>query len=392
MALLEIVFIFSSFLLLFLQPSTSVEICGASCGIELIRFPFRLNNQPDRCGYPRFNLSCKNEDQTVLTLPFSGDFTVVYIDYTYQNIWINDPDHCAPKRLLDGLNLSGTPFDLLYPRSYTFFNCSSAASTDVPEARLISCLSGGNFSVVAIPVDLLDSSTSLSTSCLEIATVLVPLSWTGWSEPGYGIRLTWNEPDCLLCERRSGICMFKRDTGLDVGCFGGISNGLPKSAKYGIIFGVGIPLLFVLGLVIYLRRKVDEHSHHQQPNPETFSNSVSPGLDSVAKGLDGPTIEAYPITLLGESRRLPRINDNTCPICLSEYQAKETLRTIPDCKHYFHAICIDEWLKLNATCPLCRNTPESSALTVHALHRLCFLIHELGIGSTEPTRKTLKSP
>lgn len=226
MALLEIVFIFSSFLLLFLQPSTSVEICGASCGIELIRFPFRLNNQPDRCGYPRFNLSCKNEDQTVLTLPFSGDFTVVYIDYTYQNIWINDPDHCAPKRLLDGLNLSGTPFDLLYPRSYTFFNCSSAASTDVPEARLISCLSGGNFSVVAIPVDLLDSSTSLSTSCLEIATVLVPLSWTGWSEPGYGIRLTWNEPDCLLCERRSGICMFKRDTGLDVGCFGGISNGM----------------------------------------------------------------------------------------------------------------------------------------------------------------------
>ncbi|XWS38235.1 hypothetical protein CRYUN_Cryun19dG0113500 [Craigia yunnanensis] len=361
MALFETIFL--SFLLFSLQPSTSVEICRVSCGIQLIRFPFRLNNQPDRCGYPRFNLSCKNQAQTILSLPFSGDFTVVNIDYRFQNIWINDPDYCAPKRLLQGLNLSGTPFDLLYPQSYTFFNCSSAASTELPEARYISCLSGTNFSIVAIPTGRIHSSTSLLTSCLEMATVLVPLSWTGWSDPGFGIRLTWNEPDCLLCETR-GTCMFKSDTGLDVGCFGGFSNGLPKSAKYGIMFGVGIPLLFILGLVIYLRGKVDEFNH-QLPNPEAFSNSVAPRLDStVAKGLDGQTIEAFPITLLGESRRFPRPDDNTCPICLCEYQAKETLRTIPDCKHYFHAFCIDEWLKLNAACPLCRNTPERSASTV----------------------------
>ncbi|XVF53067.1 hypothetical protein PTKIN_Ptkin05aG0069700 [Pterospermum kingtungense] len=354
--------IFFSFLLLSLQPTTGVEICRVSCGILYIRFPFRLNNQPDRCGYPRFSLSCKNQAQTILSLPFSGDFTVVNIDYMYQNIWINDPDSCAPKRLLQGLNLSGTPFDLFFPRRYTFFNCSSASSTKLPaEARHISCLSGTNFSVVAIPTDRLDSSTSLSTLCSEMATVLVPLSWTGWSDPGYGIRLTWNEPDCLLCESNAGTCMFKTDTGLEVGCSGGFSNGLPKSSKYGIMFGVGLPLLFVLGLVIYLRGKAD-NDNHQHQNPEAFSNSMAPRLDSsVAKGLDGQTIEAFPVTLLGESRRFPRPNHNTCPICLGEYEAKERLRTIPDCKHYFHAVCIDEWLKLNAACPLCRITPERSA-------------------------------
>ncbi|XVF10419.1 hypothetical protein REPUB_Repub07fG0181300 [Reevesia pubescens] len=361
MALFEIIF-FSFFLFSF-QPSSSVEICGVSCGIQLIRFPFRLNNQPDRCGYPRFNLSCRNQVQTILSLPFSGDFHVVNIDYMSQNIWINDPDSCAPKRLLQGLNLSGTPFDLLYTRSFTFFNCSSASSTELPEARYISCLSGTNFSVVAIPTELLDLSTSLSTSCSKMATVLVPLSWTGWSDPGYGIRLTWNEPDCLSCESRAGTCMFKSDTGLDVGCSGDFRNGLSRSAKYGIMFGVGIPLLIILGLVIYLRTDVDDYNH-QHPNSEAFSNSVAPRLDTVAKGLDGQTIEAYPLTLLGESRRLPRPNDNICPICLCEYQAKEKLRTIPDCKHYFHAICIDEWLKLNAACPLCRNTPERSTPTV----------------------------
>ncbi|XVF12972.1 hypothetical protein REPUB_Repub08aG0166600 [Reevesia pubescens] len=358
MAIYEIIFfIFFSFLLFSLQPSTSVEICRVSCGIQLIRFPFRLNNQLDRCGYPGFNLSCKNQAQPILSLPFSGDFNVVNIDYMFQNIWINDPDSCAPKRLLQGLNLSGTPFDLLYPRSYTFFNCSSASSTELPKTRYISCLSGANFSVVAIPTERLDLSTSLATSCSEMATALVPLPWTGWSDPGYCIRLTWNEPDCLLCESRGGTCMFKSDTGPDVGCSGGFSNGLPRSAKYGIMFGVGIPLLLILVLVIYLRGEVDDYNN-QHPNPEALSNSVAPRLDTVAKGLDGQTIEAYPITLLGESKRLPRPSDNTCPICLSEYQAKEKLRTIPDCKHYFHAICIDEWLKLNAACPLCRNTLE----------------------------------
>ncbi|XP_031278815.1 putative RING-H2 finger protein ATL69 [Pistacia vera] len=83
----------------------------------------------------------------------------------------------------------------------------------------------------------------------------------------------------------------------------------------------------------------------------------------ILTGLDEPTIESYPKTLLGESGRLPKPNDNTCPICLSEYQPKESLRTIPECEHYFHADCIDEWLKMNATCPLCRNSPESSAGT-----------------------------
>ncbi|XVF12971.1 hypothetical protein REPUB_Repub08aG0166500 [Reevesia pubescens] len=90
-----------------------------------------------------------------------------------------------------------------------------------------------------------------------------------------------------------------------------------------------------------------------QSNVEMSSLAAEPRLAaSTVNGLDGARIEAYPITVLDESCRLPRPNDNTCSICLSEYKAKETIRTIPDCDHYFHANCIDEWLKLNAACPL----------------------------------------
>jgi len=42
-----------------------------------------------------------------------------------------------------------------------------------------------------------------------------------------------------------------------------------------------------------------------------------------------------------------------CRVCLSEFEANETLRTLP-CLHRFHKHCIDEWIKRNAVCPVCR--------------------------------------
>ena len=78
----------------------------------------------------------------------------------------------------------------------------------------------------------------------------------------------------------------------------------------------------------------------------------------VTGGLDQKTIDSYPKTQLGDSREFPSSGDNACPICLGEYQARETIRTIPECNHYFHANCVDKWLRRNPTCPLCRNPPE----------------------------------
>lgn len=53
-----------------------------------------------------------------------------------------------------------------------------------------------------------------------------------------------------------------------------------------------------------------------------------------------------------------------CCICLSAYEDGVELRELP-CNHHFHIDCIDKWLHINATCPLCkcnvliaRNCPE----------------------------------
>ncbi|KAF5729341.1 putative RING-H2 finger protein ATL69 [Tripterygium wilfordii] len=94
--------------------------------------------------------------------------------------------------------------------------------------------------------------------------------------------------------------------------------------------------------------------------PIIMDNSTEPVV--VVVGLDRPIIESFPKTILGESRRLPRPNNGPCSICLSEYRAKDTVRCVPECNHCFHADCIDKWLKMNATCPLCRSSPAPTPL------------------------------
>ncbi|KAL6189905.1 hypothetical protein ACLB2K_036306 [Fragaria x ananassa] len=60
------------------------------------------------------------------------------------------------------------------------------------------------------------------------------------------------------------------------------------------------------------------------------------------------TTSAYPAV---ERILLPE--DAECCICLSQYEDGADLHTLP-CNHHFHANCIVKWLKMNATCPLCK--------------------------------------
>ncbi|PPD68774.1 hypothetical protein GOBAR_AA39194 [Gossypium barbadense] len=46
-------------------------------------------------------------------------------------------------------------------------------------------------------------------------------------------------------------------------------------------------------------------------------------------------------------------DDAECCICLSSYDDGVELRELP-CGHHFHCACVDKWLHINATCPLCK--------------------------------------
>lgn len=54
--------------------------------------------------------------------------------------------------------------------------------------------------------------------------------------------------------------------------------------------------------------------------------------------------------------------DAECCICLCAYEDGSELRELP-CGHHFHCSCVDKWLYINATCPLCKyNILKSSNL------------------------------
>ncbi|XP_015158916.1 E3 ubiquitin-protein ligase RNF13-like [Solanum tuberosum] len=42
-----------------------------------------------------------------------------------------------------------------------------------------------------------------------------------------------------------------------------------------------------------------------------------------------------------------------CSICLSNFEIGEEAKEM-HCKHHFHSICIDKWLGINRSCPICR--------------------------------------
>ncbi|XP_057511716.1 putative RING-H2 finger protein ATL21B [Actinidia eriantha] len=342
------------------KPYCQPYSCGPT-GPE-IRFPFRLKAQPDWCGYPGFILSCKNQSQTVLSLPNAGDFVVNDIDYVNELIFINDPDFCLPKRILN-FSLSGSPYLAPYPRTFTFLNCSSDYWIHhymMYPTEPISCLSNNqNFTVVAIDANYMIDA------CQKMSAVSVPIQYDYRYRTSVDLtedlQLTWRGPNCGACEFKGGTCRFKGD-GEQIGCFNLPNRGLPRGAKYAIIIGGGIPgLVFLIGLMCYICGRIRAYNT-RPPNldPELSNPTINPQRALVMTGLDRSTIESYPKTMLGESKRLPNPNDGTCPICLAEYQPKDTLRTIPECNHYFHATCIDEWLRMNATCPLCRSSADGS--------------------------------
>ncbi|KAJ6744891.1 RING-H2 FINGER PROTEIN ATL40-LIKE [Salix purpurea] len=47
-----------------------------------------------------------------------------------------------------------------------------------------------------------------------------------------------------------------------------------------------------------------------------------------------------------------------CAVCLSMLEDQEMARSLPNCKHTFHAECIDKWLSSHSTCPICRAEAE----------------------------------
>ncbi|XP_022147271.1 RING-H2 finger protein ATL67-like [Momordica charantia] len=85
--------------------------------------------------------------------------------------------------------------------------------------------------------------------------------------------------------------------------------------------------------------------------------------DSGVVGLDQAVINSYPKFPFSKDKTMGGGTNCVCSICLCDYKEAEMLRMMPECRHFFHLCCIDAWLKLNGSCPVCRNSPLPTPLS-----------------------------
>ncbi|KAL6595439.1 hypothetical protein ACP70R_047779 [Stipagrostis hirtigluma subsp. patula] len=99
----------------------------------------------------------------------------------------------------------------------------------------------------------------------------------------------------------------------------------------------------------------------------------APAVD-VQLGLDGAAIDAlYPMFLHagsgddGGGGEEEGTAGGPCAICLGELAPGDALRRgSAKCVHLFHAGCAERWLRVRATCPVCRGSPVPSTSPIAA--------------------------
>ncbi|KAK9076367.1 hypothetical protein SSX86_004701 [Deinandra increscens subsp. villosa] len=374
------VFFHLLFLFHLLPPSLSVSsqecpisFCGSSA--YSIRFPFRVvGQQPGICGYPGFNLRCNKREKLLLTLQNSGDFLIRSIDYRSQSVQIYDPSGCSAARRLT-LDLSGSPFAGSPSRNYSLLSCP----VEVTKSRYITvgCLSNSTHSTLATSSESFATTMANQTACKIIGSIGSPISWYQdqgglTSDLNMDITLMWDNPNCQECVAVGGTCGYTNTTKQEIACF----RDNKKGNKHQIIaltivsIALGLPAIAAsIAMACYIcrdyRRVTNWVARNATPNATTLTPDTATGSHGgMVIGLDQLTIESYTKVVLGESKRLPGHEDATCSICLSEYNAKEIVRCIPECRHCFHAECIDEWLKMKGTCPVCRNSPSPARVDI----------------------------
>ncbi|KAL3851211.1 hypothetical protein ACJIZ3_013093 [Penstemon smallii] len=94
----------------------------------------------------------------------------------------------------------------------------------------------------------------------------------------------------------------------------------------------------------------------QISSTETSLTEISDIFEvNTSRGLSEDTINELPIFKIYNLETAATCDDDSsCAICLQDLKDGESARLLPSCRHLFHLQCIDEWLSLQGTCPICR--------------------------------------
>ncbi|XP_007952149.2 RING finger protein 215 [Orycteropus afer afer] len=106
-----------------------------------------------------------------------------------------------------------------------------------------------------------------------------------------------------------------------------------------------VAMLLCTGLVVQAQRQASRHSQREPgAQVDLFKRRVVQRLASLKT-------RRCRLSRAAQGPREP--GAETCAVCLDQFCHKQWLRVLP-CKHEFHRDCVDPWLLLQQTCPLCK--------------------------------------
>lgn len=89
-------------------------------------------------------------------------------------------------------------------------------------------------------------------------------------------------------------------------------------------------------------------------------NGADPGVINAIE-----TVEFDPLLFASTDAADDTGPDQHCCICTADYRKGSRIKKTP-CKHFFHEECLGRWLKVQVTCPLCRNDLQAATLGSNA--------------------------
>lgn len=140
---------------------------------------------------------------------------------------------------------------------------------------------------------------------------------------------------------------FNKRNGSSINYFNSCSQGLFLLLCF-IATLILLPSLFLC--IHFCRRRF---SHQQQPNSTMVMISPQPQHGSTNY------YHTTSIMVVGDAGGFENYKKERCSICLSVFQENEKLAVLKECQHTYHSECLDMWLSVHLTCPLCRsNLPD----------------------------------
>ncbi|XP_022730080.1 E3 ubiquitin-protein ligase At4g11680-like [Durio zibethinus] len=104
----------------------------------------------------------------------------------------------------------------------------------------------------------------------------------------------------------------------------------------------------------------EDLSHARGATPEsidalpTYKFKVKKSRNGDGREINSGAGEGGVVAVGTEKERVISGEDAVCCICLAKYANNDELRELP-CSHFMHKECVDKWLKINASCPLCKS-------------------------------------